>query len=168
MDRKYTDLLIVIFLKIGSGTYNILLDNGDTYHVSHPFDSLAMVHRFEICGSKQTIYYNSRHTSNGVEKRITDNDPTLVTFGPDICKSIFGRMQTVFHHLVNLKPNTIRRENEPELEVINTTITPNFPIGEQLENELNIKRGEALVAKHDVNFLQVIDPKSLSTIIFSI
>ncbi|KAI8089316.1 putative carotene-dioxygenase [Halteromyces radiatus] len=143
----------------GSGKYNILLDNGDTFHVGHPFDALAMLHRFVIQGNR--VQYSSRHTSNGVERRIKAQDPTLLTFGPDPCKTIFGRMQSVYHHISNFGSNAVLQESDPEFDMVNVTITPNFPLGEVLENETGIKRGHGLVVKRDANTLQLVDSNTL-------
>ncbi|KAI8989304.1 putative carotene oxygenase [Pilobolus umbonatus] len=153
-----------VMYRPGAGKYNILLDNGDTFHVGHPFDGLAMVHRFEISGDKQSVIYNSRHTSRGVEKRIGQRDPTLLTFGPDPCKTIFGRIQTVYHHISKFGSNAVLQESDPEFDMVNVTATPNFPIGEALEKETGINRGEALVIKRDANTLQAIDPITLEPI----
>ncbi|KAG2202662.1 hypothetical protein INT47_002094 [Mucor saturninus] len=150
-----------VMYRTGSGRYNILLDNGDTFHIGHPFDGLAMLHRFEISGETQTVKYNSRHTSHGVEKRIGQRDPTLLTFGPDPCKTIFGRIQSVYHHISKFGSNAVLQESDAEFDMVNVTITPNFPLGERLENETGVKRGEALVVKRDANTLQVVDPESL-------
>lgn len=147
---------------LGAGRYNILLENGDTFHVGHPFDGLAMLHRFEISGEDQSIRYNSRHTSHGVERRIGKRDPTLLTFGPDPCKTIFGRIQSIYHHISKFGSNAALQENDPEFEMVNVTITPNFPLGEKLEEETGIKRGEAVVVKRDANTLQVVDKDTLS------
>jgi torulene dioxygenase len=138
------------------------LDNGDTFHIGHPFDGLAMLHRFEINGESQTIKYNSRHTSHGVERRIGQQDPTLFSFGPDPCKTIFGRIQSVYYHIFKSSANTAIQETDAEFDMVNVTVTPNFPLGAELEREIGIKRGEALVVKRDANTLQVVDPESLS------
>ena len=155
----YDHLLICI---LGAGRYNILMNNGDTFHIEHPFDGLAMLHRFEISGETQEIHYNSRHTSHGTERRYKEQDKTLLTFGPDPCKTIFGRIQSVFHHIVKYSTNVALLEKDPEFEMVNVTITPNFPLGERLEKETGIKRGDALVVKRDANTLQVVDKDTLS------
>ncbi|KAI8072594.1 carotenoid oxygenase [Gongronella butleri] len=152
----------VFFLQMrvsGAGKYNILGTNGDTYHITHPFDGLAMLHLFRIDGNSVT--YRSRHTSNGLEKRIQDRDPTLLTFGPDPCRTIFGRMQSFFCHLTGFGTDKVACETDPEYELVNVTITPNFPIGPMLERETGVSRGEALVVKRDANTLQLVDRETL-------
>ncbi|CEJ04660.1 hypothetical protein RMCBS344292_18615 [Rhizopus microsporus] len=153
-----------VFYRTGAGRYNILMNNGDTFHIEHPFDGLAMLHRFEISGETQEIHYNSRHTSHGTERRYKEQDKTLLTFGPDPCKTIFGRIQSVFHHIVKYSTNVALLEKDPEFEMVNVTITPNFPLGERLEKETGIKRGDALVVKRDANTLQVVDKDTLKPI----
>ncbi|CAO3591814.1 unnamed protein product [Absidia cylindrospora] len=148
-----------VMYRSGSGKYNLLLDNGDTFHVGHPFDALAMLHRFAINGNQ--VKYSSRHTSNGVEKRILEEDPTLLTFGPDPCKTIFGRLQSVYHHISNFNKNAQLQESDPEFDMVNVTITPNFPIGTALEKETGVKRGQGLVVKRDANTLQLVDADTL-------
>ncbi|EPB86031.1 hypothetical protein HMPREF1544_07191 [Mucor circinelloides 1006PhL] len=150
-----------VMYRSGSGRYNVLLDNGDTFHIGHPFDGLAMLHRFEISGETQSVKYNSRHTSHGVERRIGQRDPTLLTFGPDPCKTIFGRIQSVYHHISKFGANAALQENDAEFDMVNVTVTPNFPLGADLEQETGVKRGEALVVKRDANTLQVVDPETL-------
>ena len=152
-------------IHLGSGRYNVLLDNGDTFHIGHPFDGLAMLHRFEISGEEQSVKYNSRHTSHGVERRIGQRDPTLLTFGPDPCKTIFGRIQSVYHHISKFGANAALQENDAEFDMVNVTVTPNFPLGADLEQETGVKRGEGLVVKRDANTLQVVDPETLSMLL---
>ncbi|KAG0163455.1 hypothetical protein DFQ28_011668 [Apophysomyces sp. BC1034] len=148
-----------VLYRSGSGRYNLLLENGDTFHIGHPFDGLAMLHRFEIHGNN--VQYSSRHTSHGVERRIRENDPTLLTFGPDPCKTIFGRIQSVYHHLSKFSSNAKLQESDPEFDMVNVTITPNFPLGEQLQQETGVDCRDALVVKRDANTLQLVDKKTL-------
>ncbi|KAI9316192.1 putative carotene oxygenase [Dichotomocladium elegans] len=150
-----------VLYRSGSGRYNILDSRGDTHHITHPFDGLAMLHRFEVSGERQTVLYNSRHTSHGLEDRIRQNDRTLLTFGPDPCKTIFGRMQTFFYHLSEYQDTKRKLEQDPEYDLVNVTITPNFPIGPHLEAETGVKRGEALVIKRDADTLQLVDKDTL-------
>ncbi|KAI8142733.1 carotene dioxygenase [Fennellomyces sp. T-0311] len=150
-----------VLYRSGSGRYNILLDNGDTHHIGHPFDGLGMLHRFEINGKDQTVKYCSRHTSHGLEQRIRNNDKTLLTFGPDPCKTIFGRIQTFYHHLAEFNNTMAKQEVDPEYDMVNVTITPNFPLGKRLEQETGVKRGEAVVVKRDADTLQLVDKETL-------
>lgn len=121
-----------------------------------------MLHRFEVSGETQTVKYNSRHTSHGLEQRIREGDKTLLTFGPDPCKTIFGRMQTFFAHITSFNEVARRQENDPEYDMVNVTVTPNFPLGERLEAETGVMRGEALVVKRDADTLQLVDNQTLS------
>ncbi|ORX51266.1 putative carotene oxygenase [Hesseltinella vesiculosa] len=148
-----------VMYRAGAGKYNILGENGDTYHITHPFDGLAMLHMFQIKDNR--IWYRSRHTSSGLEKRIQDRDPTLLTFGPDPCKTIFGRMQSFFCHLTGFGTDKEMCEKDPEYELVNVTVTPNFPIGPMLEAETGVARGEALVVKRDANTLQLVHRDTL-------
>jgi torulene dioxygenase len=149
---------------LGLGTFNIRKNDGTIFHFNHPFDGLAMLHRFEIHGGQNArITYTSRHTANGVKSRILRDDSTLVFFGPDPCKTIFGRLQSVYHQLLDLGRGEIERrmETDAEGENINVTITPNFPLGEDLEKEWGVNAGMALVVKTDANMLQLIDNETL-------
>lgn len=138
--------------------------DGPTFHFNHPFDGLAMLHRFEIHGGDNPrVTYTSRHTANGVKSRIIRNDSTLVFFGPDPCKTIFGRIQSMYHQLRDFGRGEITRrmQTDPEGENINVTITPNFPLGEDLEKEWGVDAGMALVVKTDANMLQLVDNETL-------
>ncbi|KAF7730095.1 hypothetical protein EC973_003041 [Apophysomyces ossiformis] len=148
-----------VLYRSGAGRYNLLLENGDTFHIGHPFDGMAMLHRFEIHGNQ--VLYSSRHTSRGVERRIRERDPTLLTFGPDPCKTIFGRIQSVYHHLSKFSSNAKLQESDPEFDMVNVTITPNFPLGERLQRETGVDHHNALVVKRDANTLQLVDGKTL-------
>lgn len=118
-----------------------------------------MLHRFAINGNQ--VRYSSRHSSAGVERRIKAQDPTLLTFGPDPCKTIFGRLQSVYHHITSFASNAKIQESDPEFDMVNVTITPNFPLGNALEKETGVERGHALVVKRDANTLQLVDAETL-------
>lgn len=120
-----------------------------------------MLHRFAINGSQ--VQYSSRHSSRGVERRIKAQDPTLLTFGPDPCKTIFGRLQSVYHHIASFDSNAKIQESDPEFDMVNVTITPNFPLGVGLEKETGVERGRALVVKRDANTLQLVDAETLGS-----
>ncbi|KAJ2955341.1 hypothetical protein NQZ79_g8644 [Umbelopsis isabellina] len=152
-----------VMYRAGAGLFNILLEDGSTYHIKHPFDGLAMLHRFEINGKDNSVLYNSRHTSNGVKRRIIESDPTLLTFGPDPCKTIFGKIQSVYLHITHMSRNAREMEADPEFDMVNVTITPNFPLGKTLGNETGVPQGEAVVVKRDANTLQLVDKNTLGS-----
>ena len=138
--------------------------DGSVFHFNHPFDGLAMLHRFEIHGGDDPrVTYTSRHTANGVKSRIIRDDSTLVFFGPDPCRTIFGRIQSVYHQLLDFGRGEIgrRMRTDPEGENINVTISPNFPLSEDLEKEWGVNAGMSLVVKTDANMLQLIDNQTL-------
>jgi len=146
------------------GTFNVPKPDGTTFHFNHPFDGLAMLHRFEIHGgTNPRVTYTSRHTANGVKSRILRDDSTLVFFGPDPCKTIFGRLQSVYHQLVDFGRGEIERrmQTDAEGENINVAIAPNFPLGEDLEKEWGVNAGMALVVKTDANMMQLVDNETL-------
>jgi torulene dioxygenase len=123
-----------------------------------------MLHRFEIHGGDNArVIYTSRHTATGVESRILRNDSTLVFFGSDPCKTIFGRIQSIYHQLSDIGQGVVeqRMKTDAEGENINVTISPNFPLGDELEREWNVNAGMALVVKTDANMLQLIDHQTL-------
>ena len=123
-----------------------------------------MLHRFEIHGGENPrVTYTSRHTANGVKSRIIRNDSTLAFFGPDPCKTIFGRIQSVYHQLLDFGRGAIeeRMKTDPEAENINVAIAPGFPLGEDLEKEWGVDAGMAVVVKTDANMLQLVDHKTL-------
>lgn len=123
-----------------------------------------MLHRFQISGKTQTVHYSSRHTSHGLERRIREGDKTLLTFGPDPCKTIFGRLQTFYNHITSFNDTMEKQAQDPEYDLVNVTITPNFPIGEALEQETGVRRGQAVVIKRDADTLQLVDKDTLGKV----
>ena len=123
-----------------------------------------MLHRFEIHGGENPhVTYNSRHTATGVVSRILRDDSTLVFFGPDPCKTIFGRIQSVYHQISDSGQGVVekRMKTDAEGENINVAMAPNFPLGEELEKEWGVDAGMALVVKTDANMMQLIDNETL-------
>ena len=59
-----------------------------------------------------------------------------------------------------------RQELDPEYDMVNVTMTPNFPLGTRLEKETSVKRGEALVVKRDADTLQLVDNETLSKFMY--
>lgn len=153
-----------VLYRVGLGTFNIRKNDGSLFHFHHPFDGLAMLHRFEIHGGENArVIYTSRHTATGVESRILQDDSTLVFFGPDPCKTIFGRIQSVFHQIRDHGQGVIERrmQTDAEGENINVAIAPNFPLPDDLEKEWGIDAGMALVVKTDANMIQLVDNVTL-------
>ncbi|BFZ61322.1 hypothetical protein YB2330_002386 [Saitoella coloradoensis] len=161
-----------VLYRTGLGTFNIPKPDGTRFQFKHPFDGLSLLHRFEIHGTTGTedghgegayVIYSSRHTAHGVKKRIIKNDSTLVFFGPDPCRTIFSRIQSIYHqfHDIGAGVSRHRMETDAEGENINVTITPNFPLPARLEDEWGVRRGMGLVVKTDANMLQVVDEESL-------
>jgi torulene dioxygenase len=61
-----------------------------------------------------------------------------------------------------MNKNAQDMENDPEFDMVNVTITPNFPIGKTLEDQTGVEPGKAVVVKRDANTLQLVDGKTLS------
>ncbi|CAF2675408.1 unnamed protein product [Rotaria sp. Silwood2] len=164
VDGQIPEWVHGVLYRVGLGTFSVPKPDGSVFHFNHPFDGLAMLHRFEIHGGNNPrVTYTSRHTANGVKSRIIRNDSTLVFFGPDPCKTIFGRIQSVYHQLLGLCRGELeqRMRMDPEGENINVAIAPNFPLGEDLEKQWGVDAGMALVVKTDANILQLVDHQTL-------
>ncbi|PRP88529.1 dioxygenase [Planoprotostelium fungivorum] len=153
-----------ILYRTGLGKFSVVRPDGTIFHFHHPFDGLSMIHRFEIRKSDTTkVYYSSRHVANGVEKRIGQKDSTLVFFGPDPCKTVFGKVQSVWNQVRDQGKGTIARrmEEDAQGENINVTVTPNFPLSREMEETFHEDHGLALVVKTDGNMLQLLDKDTL-------
>ncbi|RUP48635.1 putative carotene-dioxygenase [Jimgerdemannia flammicorona] len=172
----------------GPGIYSIPLDDStEPYHITHPFDGLAQIHRLAFnepiverdnqnknsYEEKGRITYTSRHTSKGVGNRIADGDDTLLFFGQDTARTVTQRIASVIHQVTNLVTGTTKErwEQDPSSETVNITVTPNFPFGAVLRGtstEVEWDDGSeeedneaGIVMKTDANMLQLLDRKTL-------
>lgn len=148
---------------VGQGVFNVTLSNGQTRKISHPFDGLGQVHRFEFLGASNTVRYNSRYTARGYEKRIERQDDTMITFGRDPCKTTLGRLQSFYHRLLSnhVAERKKMHEEDPSSENINVTVTPNFPLPKEMTDDKLV-----VVVKTDANMLQLIDAETLGKLDF--
>ncbi|KAI9002965.1 carotenoid oxygenase [Hyaloraphidium curvatum] len=160
-----------VLYRAGPGTYEIPLSpeaakrtGKETYRISHWFDGLSMIHRFEIAPGGE-VTYRSRSTAKGVEELIRAEGGTLLSFGqdPDPCVSLLGRFMTFFStgrraYAARGDPPAAR----PDGRNIGVTISPDYPVpgGPGSAPE---KRGvpRTLVVKTDQNALQTLDPVTL-------
>eukprot|EP01117_Protostelium_nocturnum_P012581 TRINITY_DN4630_c0_g1_i3.p1 TRINITY_DN4630_c0_g1~~TRINITY_DN4630_c0_g1_i3.p1 ORF type:complete len:254 (+),score=80.28 TRINITY_DN4630_c0_g1_i3:127-888(+) len=164
VDGKIPSWVSGTLFRTGLGKFSVDRPDGSTFYFHHPFDGLSMIHRFRVEGGDiPKVYYSSRHLAKGVEERIKNRDSTLVFFGPDPCKTIFGKVQSLFLQIKDKGSGDDRRrmEQDPMGENINVTVTPNFPLGRKREQEWGIEEGMALVMKTDANMLQLLDPDTM-------
>ncbi|RUP43365.1 carotene dioxygenase, partial [Jimgerdemannia flammicorona] len=146
-----------VFYKAGQGVFNIDLNNGKTHHIAHPFDGLSIVHRFEFDGRTNKVLYSSRYTAEGVAKRLAQEDDTLIMFGGDPCKTIFGKAFAFYHRVKTSQTARDRmHEEDPTTELVNVTVMPNFPMSKEARDA-----GMGLVVKTDANILQYLDRDTL-------
>ncbi|RUS13354.1 carotene dioxygenase [Endogone sp. FLAS-F59071] len=152
-----------VLYRSGTGKFNIDIPEDNTmYHIQHPFDGLSLVHRFEFSGASNTVKYNSRYTAKGVERRIIKGDKTVLFFGPDPCKTFWGKVTSVFSHIAGMTDVRDRQDDDPSSEIINVAVSPNFPLpkGERFEG----LGDQGLVVKTDANMVQVLDDVTLEPI----
>ncbi|RUS21095.1 putative carotene-dioxygenase [Endogone sp. FLAS-F59071] len=154
---KLPEWLDGVLYKAGQGVFSITLSDGQTHKISHPFDGLSQVHRFEFLGASNTVRYNSRYTARGYEKRIERRDDTMIMFGRDPCQTTLGQLQSFYHRLLsNHEAKRKMHEEDPSSENINVTVTPNFPLPKEMTDDKLV-----VVVKTDANILQLIDAETL-------
>ncbi|RMZ81558.1 hypothetical protein DV737_g2494, partial [Chaetothyriales sp. CBS 132003] len=140
--------------------------SGNTYRVSHWFDFLCQVHRFQIVqtddGAK--VIYNSRLVSDGLIQRISQRgslDGFTFARKYDPCKSFFAKLQSFFTPASSAPP----RPNEVNVTV---TMSKNFPglarDGSPTKTSYDSAKLETLVLKTDAPLFQSIDPDTLEPV----
>ncbi|RMZ92058.1 hypothetical protein DV736_g718, partial [Chaetothyriales sp. CBS 134916] len=148
------------------GPREVQSKTGNTYLVSHWFDFLCQVHRFQIVqtdnGAK--VIYNSRLVSDGLIQRISQRgslDGFTFARKYDPCKSFFAKLQAFF----SPTPSTPPRPNEVNVSV---TMSKNFPglarDGNPIKTSYESAKLETLVLKTDASLFQSIDPKTLEPV----
>lgn len=85
----------------GPGIFEVTHSDGQTTPISHWFDGVSMIHRFFVDGQSGSITYNSRVTAPGFLNAAAsvpkDKWFPGILFGvQDPCKSIFGKMMSMF------------------------------------------------------------------------
>lgn len=139
-----------------------------TFKVNHFFDSMAVVHRFQILPpnndkSSVRVLYNSRSTCDGLIERIkkTGNQESI-TFAAkyDPCMSYFKKVMSVF--------NPRMSEEYPDDRTVSVTMSVNFP-GLKAPGDGNASYEEetgirTLCNKTDNSELQMLDPETLEPI----
>jgi torulene dioxygenase len=95
-------------------------------------------------------------------KRVAAEDPTILYFGRDPCKSTFRKVQSVFTTVKNaaLDTNQARWDADPTCELINVAPSPNFPMPPELQSA-GLLATQGLVIKTDANFFQYLDKTTL-------
>ncbi|RMD44466.1 hypothetical protein DV735_g633, partial [Chaetothyriales sp. CBS 134920] len=148
------------------GPREVSSKTGNTYRVSHWFDFLCQVHRFQIVqtddGAK--VIYNSRLVTDGLIQRISERGSMDgVTFARkyDPCKSFFAKLQSFFFP----GPSAPPKPNEVNVTV---TMSKNFPglarDGSPTKTSYDMAKMETLYLKTDAPFLQSIDPETLEPV----
>lgn len=135
-----------------------------TFRVNHWFDSLSLVHRFQIHApdaehSVARVTHSSRSTCDGLIARIEKTGVRAgFTFGAkyDPCLSFFQKLQSVFRPASYPEPDDI---------CCSVTMSADFPglsrIGEKLEGGHSGTEITTLCNKTDSTMLQMLDPETL-------
>ncbi|KAL8276425.1 hypothetical protein RQP46_011177 [Phenoliferia psychrophenolica] len=117
-----------------------------SFEVTHWFDGLAQVHRFEFVNGG--VIHRSKDTARELEDYVKEHGNFRDTNNfaqPDPCRTIFGKFMNFFTGSLDLTKKS--RQN------VNITISPGFP--------LPGGGAPALVAKTDSVLLQLLNPETL-------
>ncbi|KAJ6508593.1 putative beta-carotene dioxygenase [Mycena sanguinolenta] len=138
-------------------------DGRRVYRVSHWFDNLSQVHRFQIhppsaTNPNVTVSHNSRLTCDKAVERIKrEARRTEFTFGPDRdpCQTIFQKAQCFFHPQPKDSPSSLG---------IGVAFAPNFPgldkKAKRSEKGVDSKLTTLFnLSDHDI--VQSLDPRTL-------
>ncbi|KAK2762303.1 hypothetical protein FQN54_001313 [Arachnomyces sp. PD_36] len=154
--------------RTGTGVSEIETRKDKTFRVRHFFDSMAVVHRFQILAPDSEnpsvrVLYNSRSTCDGLIEEIkrTGNRESI-TFAAkyDPCMSYFKKVMSLF--------NPTYGETEPDDRTMSVTLSVNFPgLKSPGSDEASYERGsgiKTLCNKTDNSDLQMLDPETLEPV----
>ncbi|CAO3593406.1 unnamed protein product [Absidia cylindrospora] len=149
-----------VLYRIGPGKF-ILGDQQEgarSITITHAFDGLAYIHRFEFDAAQQKVRYNSRHTAKKLEKEILENPfGGYATYGT--VYAIGAAWHRFMDFLARSNKKAIRYEDmDPSSRSVNVTLTPNFPIPVSWDGT---SQQHILVAKTDSNTLQKVHHDTL-------
>ncbi|ORX45095.1 hypothetical protein DM01DRAFT_1328726 [Hesseltinella vesiculosa] len=143
-----------VLYRIGPGKFTLGDKDSRSMTISHAFDGLAYVHRFEFDGKNQKLRYNSRCTAKTYEKNLLDN--------PLGGHSSFGNVHgkgSAWEHFMDFlarSKKSIRTVEDASARSVNVTVTPNYPLPNSFDGP-----GPVLVAKTDTNMLQKVHHDTL-------
>lgn len=154
--------------RTGTGVSEIETSQNKTFKVKHFFDSMAVVHRFQILAPDSDnpsvrVLYNSRSTCDGLIEQIkkTGNRESI-TFAAkyDPCMSYFKKIMSVFNPTIG--------ENKPDERTMSVTVSVNFPgLEAPGDGSASYQKGtgiKTLCNKTDNSFLQMLDPETLEPV----
>ncbi|KXN84646.1 Beta,beta-carotene 9',10'-oxygenase [Leucoagaricus sp. SymC.cos] len=157
--------------RTGPGTFRVQPTSSDKsqpkpeVNFSHWFDGLGMNHHFQIT-PKGEVYYSNRSSSDGRIAQVEQFGRVPgVTFGKqqDPCENLFKKFFTTY--VPQSKAGTTNADssaNRPDNENISVTLSANIPgISSHNATKSSATGLRYLVAKTDLNRLQVLDPDSL-------
>lgn len=159
-----------VLYRTGPGRREVETDNGKVASVSHWFDGLSQVHRFEILAPSHTpgsatVLYNSRFTVDSLIERIKETGNfDKFTFGQkrDPCESLFKKMSSIFKS--SLESRELVAGNDPEADGRNVNVSlllnmPGSPPGDKgMDRSVGIN---SLVTSTDANEHQTLDLRTL-------
>ncbi|CAO3592007.1 unnamed protein product [Absidia cylindrospora] len=154
-----------ILYRIGPGRF--ILGSSDNQHnttmISHTFDGMPFLHRFQLSSATQTVRYNSRHLATKAEQNICQGKPAAF-FGHVYHASstwvLFKAFLRRFKKFV-IEANLVSLNNaaaDPSSEMVGVTATPNFPLPKSLSQSSS---DPVLVTKTDANVLQKVNYDNL-------
>ncbi|KIW02557.1 uncharacterized protein PV09_06012 [Verruconis gallopava] len=158
-----------VLYRTGPSAYKIDTSKGSTFSMSHWFDGLSKVHRFEITpdgSGSSKVTYNSRSTVDKLIESIKETGTLKgFTFAQkrDPCQSFFSKVMTVFEVSTAQK-----RAIDPAAANIGVTLSFNMPgtspphVGRQ---DVRHASGiQTLWAKTDASNFKQLDPETLEPI----
>ncbi|ORY99732.1 carotenoid oxygenase, partial [Absidia repens] len=149
-----------VLYRIGPGKF-ILGDQQEgarSITITHAFDGLAYIHRFEFDAAQQKVRYNSRHTAKTLEKEVLENPfGGYATYGT--VYAIGAAWHRFMDFLARSNKKGLRYEDmDPSSRSVNVTLTPNFPLPSTWDGT---PQQRILVAKTDSNTLQKVHHDTL-------
>jgi torulene dioxygenase len=156
-----------VLFRNGLGPREIETDKNGVYKVSHWFDYLSQVHRFQIHAPSTEhphvrVTHNSRLTCDGLVERIKKTGfRSEVTFGAkyDPCMSLFQKVQSFFNPT---------HKDTPDSVDICVTLSVNYPglspTGTKHEHPTQKDGVQTLCNKSDNSTFQMLNPETLEPI----
>ncbi|KAI8072871.1 carotenoid oxygenase [Gongronella butleri] len=144
-----------VLYRIGPGKFTLGEKDGKSLAITHAFDGLAYVHRFEFNGKNQTFRYNSRCTAKTYEKNILANP-----FGGHSSYANVWDKGNAWQHFMDFlarSKKSIHNLEDASARSINVTVTPGYPLPPSFDNQ----GAPVLVSKTDSNILQKVHHDTL-------
>jgi torulene dioxygenase len=136
--------------RAGPGKFDIPLDKSPDgsrmFTFDHWFDGLTQIHKFSIQGGESgTVEYSNKFTAKEVETKIAESGKyPSVSFGQrDPCRSIFGKLKTVFRGV------TAASKEKSKVSNIGVVIDASFPWPLKVENSSSNTKEDSVTDEQD-------------------